>query len=159
MQKNVGNNLCPFEAQEPWTAQANYGKLVHLLLAQLTSVDALPMVLASLQEAEGLSQETVAKLEHQLAALVHHPQVKSWFDTSWEVKNEAAILTPSGQVLRPDRVLLKPGKAVVIDFKTGSQCVHHPQQVQAYTALLSTMGYAHVEGYLLYLETGQVVAC
>ncbi len=158
-QKHVENYLCRFEAEEPWTVQANYGRLVHRLLAQLTSVDALPMVLASLQEAEGIGQEVVAQLEQQLAALLHHPQVQSWFDTSWEVKHEATILTPSGQVLRPDRVLLQPGKAVVIDFKTGDQHFEHVRQVQAYAALLSAMGYAQVGGYLLYVATGKVVAC
>ena len=35
----------------------------------------------------------------------------------------------------------------------------HGQQVKAYTALLSGMGYTQVEGYLLYLTTGKVVAC
>lgn len=158
-QKHVENYLYRFEAEESWTAQTNYGRLVHRLLAQLTSVDALPLVLASLQEAEGIGQEAVAQLEQQLAALLYHPQVKSWFHADWEVKNEAAILMPSGQVLRPDRVLLQSGKAVVIDFKTGNQHVHHTRQVQAYAALLSAMGYAQVEGYLLYLETGKVVAC
>ena len=158
-QKHRGNYLCLFEAQEPRTAQKQYGRLVHRFLAQLTSIDAMPTMLASLREAEGISQEEVAQLGQQLAALLHHPQVKSWFDTSWEVKNEATILTPSGQVLRPDRVLLQPGKAVVIDFKTGDQHLQHVQQVQAYTALLSAMGYAQVDGYLLYVATGKVVAC
>jgi ATP-dependent helicase/nuclease subunit A len=158
-QKHVENYLYPFEAQEPRTAQEQYGRLVYRFLSQLTSIDAMPTVLASLQEAEGISQEEVTQLEQQLAALLHHPQVKSWFDTSWEVKNEAAILTPSGQVLRPDRVLLQPGKAVVIDFKTGDQHFQHVRQVQAYAALLSAMGYAQVDSYLLYLATGKVVAC
>ena len=159
LQQHVQNHVPPLEAVEPWTAQASYGKLVHRLLAQLTSMDAWPVVLAALQKVEGIGQEEVAQLEQQLTALFRHPQVKSWFDDGWEVKNEAAILTPSGQVLRPDRVLLQPGKAVVIDFKTGNQHVHHTRQVQAYAALLSAMGYAQVEGYLLYLETGKVVAC
>ena len=86
-------------------------------------------------------------------------KVKQARQRGWEVKKEAAILTPSGKILRPDRVLLQPGKAVVIDFKTGQQNVRHAQQVQAYTALLRAMGYTQVEGYLLYIEAGKVVAC
>jgi len=159
LQQHVQNYLSPSEAVEPWTAQASYGKLVHRILAQLTSMEAWPVVLAALQEAEGIGHQEVAQLEQQLTALFSHPQVKSWFNSDWEVKKEAAILTPSGKVFRPDRVLLQPGRAVVIDFKTGEQQVHHAQQIQAYAALLSAMGYAQVEGYLLYTETGEVVAC
>ena len=148
-----------FEAIAPWTAQASYGKMVHRLLAQLTHLEDLPEVLAALQAAEDMGQAALAQLEQQLTALFRHPQVKDWFSNTWEVKNEAAILTPTGQVLRPDRVLLKPGQAVVIDFKTGARHPHHAPQVQAYMALLSAMGHAQVAGYLLYLEEGAVVAC
>jgi ATP-dependent helicase/nuclease subunit A len=158
-QKHAGSYLRPFEVKRPRTTQEQYGRLAHLFLAQLTHIDAMPTMLASLQEAESIGQEAVEQLEQQIAALLHHPQVKSWFDASWEVKNESAILTPAGQVLRPDRVMLKPGKAVVIDFKTGDQHFQHVRQVQAYAALLSAMGYAQVDGYLLYVATGTVVAC
>ena len=158
LQQHLENKLHSFETLEQ-TAQASYGKLVHRLLAQLTSLDAWPMVLAAMQASEDIGQEEVAQLEQQLAALFRHPQVKSWFTSDWEVKKEAAIIMPSGQVLRPDRVLLKPDKAVIIDFKTGQKDVRHAQQVRAYTALLRAMGYAQVEGYLLYIETGEVVAC
>jgi ATP-dependent exoDNAse (exonuclease V) beta subunit len=158
LQKHLENKVHSFETLEQ-TAQASYGKLVHRLLAQLTSIDAWPMVLAAMQTSEDIGQEEVAQLKQQLTALSHHSQVKSWFSSDWEVKKEAAILTPSGKILRPDRVLLQPGKAVVIDFKTGQQNVRHAQQVQAYTALLRAMGYVQVEGYLLYIEAGEVVAC
>lgn len=159
LQQRAKRHVHPLETVEPWTAQINYGRLVHRLLAQLTSMDDLPVVLAALQEMEDLRPEEVTQLQQQLTALFCHAQVKSWFSGDWEVKNEAAMLTPSGQVLRPDRVLLQPGQAVVIDFKTGHQHAHHAQQVQTYAALLSAMGHTRVSGYLLYIATGEVVAC
>ncbi len=158
LQQHLENKVHTFEGAEQ-TTQASYGKLVHRLVAQLTSLDAWPAVLAAMQSSEDIGQEEVAQLEQQLAALFRHPQVKNWFNSDWEVKQEAAILTPSGKILRPDRVLLQSGKAVVIDFKTGRKDARHAQQVQAYAALLRAMGYAQVEGYLLYIEAGEVVAC
>lgn len=148
-----------WEGLEKWTAQRSYGKMVHRLLAQLTHFQDLPAVLAAFEAAEDMAPAERTQLEQQLTALFRHPQVKDWFSSAWEVKNEAAILTPTDQVLRPDRVLLKPGQAVVIDFKTGARHEHHAQQVQAYMTLLRAMGHVQVAGYLLYLEEEAVVAC
>jgi ATP-dependent helicase/nuclease subunit A len=157
-QQYLENKSCTLEAAEQ-TAQASYGQLVHRLLAQITSVDEWPVVLATLQASEDIGQEEVAQLKRQLTALFRHSQVKSWFDSEWEVRKESAILIPSGKILRPDRVLLQPGKAVVIDFKTGTPHMSHARQVQDYAALLRAMGYVQAEGYLLYIETSEVIAC
>jgi ATP-dependent helicase/nuclease subunit A len=159
LQRHLENELCTLEAVEQ-IAQASYGQLVHRLLAQITSINEWPAALATLQASEDIGQEEVAQLKRQLTDLFHRSQVRSWFDSSdWEVKKEAAILTPSGEILRPDRVLLQSGKAVIIDFKTGIPHTNHARQVQAYAALLRAMGYVQTEGYLLYLEAGEVVAC
>jgi ATP-dependent helicase/nuclease subunit A len=157
-QQHLESKLHTLEATEQ-PDQASYGQLAHRLLAQITSVDEWPAVLAALKVSEGISHKKVAQLKRQLTALFHHPKVKSWFDSGWEVKKEAAILTPSGEILRPDRVLLQPGKAVIIDFKTGTPHTNDARQVQDYAALLRAMGYVQAEGYLLYIEASEVVAC
>ncbi|NIV38061.1 MAG: hypothetical protein GWN58_54195, partial [Anaerolineae bacterium] len=77
----------------------------------------------------GMAPDDLAQLEQQLAVLFQDPQVKDWFSSAWEAKQEKAILMPSGQVLRPDRVLVRGDQAVVIDFKTGGRHSHHPEQV------------------------------
>lgn len=141
------------------SAQARYGKLVHHVLARITYADDLPGVLSDLRATEDIDQQIQVRLEAQLVALLNQPQVHDWFSADWEVKNEATILTPSGQMLRPDRVLIQPNQTVVIDFKTGMPQPHHSQQIQAYTALLRDMEHANVAGYLLYVATGQIVPC
>ena len=156
-QQLVKGHRNSLEAVAQWTAQASYGSMVHRLLAQLKYAEDLPGVLAAFQEAEDLDSAVGAQLAQQLTALFRQPQIQDWFSSAWEVKNEAAILTPTGQVLRPDRVLLKPAQAVVIDFKTGGRHAHHAQQVQTYAALLRAMGHAQVDGYLLYVEEGAVL--
>lgn len=151
--------LASLEPSSASTPQAQYGRLVHRLLAQLPSLDALPALLEDFQQAEALSQVVVNQIQEQLTKLLDQPQVKDWFSGTWEVKREATLLAPSGQVMRPDRVMLQSGQAVVIDFKTGVLRDHHRQQVQAYAQALSAMGYAQVKAYLLYTETAAVVAC
>ncbi|MEL6413043.1 MAG: PD-(D/E)XK nuclease family protein, partial [Bacteroidota bacterium] len=151
--------LKTFDAVAPESTQLRYGRMVHRLLEQLTSLDVLPTVLANFRVQEDIGQEELDQVEQQLITILRHPLVKDWFSDAWDVRSEATILSSTGQVLRPDRVLLKPGRAVVIDFKTGGQHIQDKGQVQDYMALLRAMGHAQVEGYLLYLDEGTVVAC
>ena len=146
-----------WEKLAQWTSQTSYGSMVHRLLARLMHVEDLPAVLADFQTKEDVTPAEITQLEQQLTTLFQHPQVKDWFSSVWQIKSEAAILAPDGQVLRPDRVLVKEGQAVVLDFKTGGQHSHHTQQVQTYMRLLHDMGHTQVTGYLLYLEEGEVV--
>lgn len=146
-----------WEGLEKWTTQTSYGNIVHRFLARLMHLGDFPMVLASFQAEEDVTPEEIVQLEQQLTIFFQQPQVKDWFSDAWQVKNEVSILVPNGQVLRPDRVLVKEGQAVVLDFKTGEEHSQHTQQVQTYMRLLSAMGYAQVTGYLLYLEKGATI--
>ena len=143
----------------PPTTQAAHGQLVHRFLAQLVHWQGWRTGWRAFQAAAGLEAQVAAQLTRQLAALFATPQVQHWFSNVWESKREATLLAPTGEVLRPDRVLLQPGRAVVIDFKTGGQQPAHAQQVRAYAALLQAMGCGQVEAYLLYIAPVRVVPC
>jgi ATP-dependent helicase/nuclease subunit A len=64
---------------------------------------------------------------------------------------ETDILCPDGNTFRPDRVILKDGHPVVIDFKTGIEKESHRKQIVNYKNILTQMGYKNVQGVLLYL--------
>ena len=60
------------------------------------------------------------------------------------------IITPSGNMQRPDRVMISGKHAIVIDYKFGhEQPTSHLEQVRDYMSLLRQMGYT-TEGYIIY---------
>ena len=69
--------------------------------------------------------------------------------------NECSIIYASQegslQTRRPDRVMMKDGRVIVVDFKFGKKKKAYRLQVKEYMDLLAQMGYAHVEGYLWYV--------
>jgi hypothetical protein len=65
---------------------------------------------------------------------------------------EADILLPSGDIRRPDRVVISEGRVMVIDFKFGEENPKYESQVRLYCRLLSTMGYHKPEGFLWYVD-------
>src|SRR5690606_10326359 len=94
---------------------------------------------------------------NELNELFKTPLVSSWFDEGWDVRTEVPVVLPGGEESRFDRLLLRGNKASVIDFKTGapSKADHH--QVLAYMDILRSMNFTVVEGYVLYVRTGEVV--
>ena len=84
---------------------------------------------------------------------------RHWFDGTYRVMNEASIVDASGEIRRPDRVLIAPdgSRVIVIDYKFGQPLDGHKYQVRAYVRLLKEMGYPSVEGWLWYVSSGEIV--
>ena len=83
--------------------------------------------------------------------------MKQWFDGSWQLMREWAILQPHATI-RPDRVMIKGDTAIVLDYKFTVQQRHgYILQVRDYMSALRQMGYAHVEGWLWYAFSNQLV--
>jgi ATP-dependent exoDNAse (exonuclease V) beta subunit len=80
-----------------------------------------------------------------------------WFSDQWKVLNERDILRIGASRHRPDRVLLREDRAVVIDYKTGEESEKDIRQMKGYLQDLQKMGYLSCEGNLWYLNKGIVV--
>jgi ATP-dependent exoDNAse (exonuclease V) beta subunit len=73
------------------------------------------------------------------------------------VKNELEILTSSGDILRPDRVVIEGNIAIVIDYKTGKKnASKYHAQMRDYEHALLSLGYTSVKKLLLYIQEQEV---
>lgn len=114
-------------------------------------------------ESKDTVEETITKLIASVEG--EHPE---WFSEDWKVINERAILFPDERdgsmcMKRPDRVIVKGKKAIVIDYKTGQDAAtrlpngqvmvppKNESQVNLYCQFMRDMGYEEVEGYLWYI--------
>jgi CRISPR/Cas system-associated exonuclease Cas4 (RecB family) len=85
-------------------------------------------------------------------------KVEEWFTGEWDdIKVEAEIITRD-DARRPDRVMIKGDRAVVVDYKFGSNISgSHTRQVTRYMELLANMKrYNDIEGYVWYITLGEV---
>jgi ATP-dependent exoDNAse (exonuclease V) beta subunit len=103
-------------------------------------------------------QELIFLNDHILKAL-KLPEVFDWFNGSGEVINEAEILLPTGEIRRPDRLILFPERTVVVDYKFGSREfeMKHRKQVKEYKKLMGEMGYPGIRGYVWYIMENYIV--
>jgi ATP-dependent helicase/nuclease subunit A len=77
-----------------------------------------------------------------LPVLQARKNVAHWFDGTWRVRNETAILMKGGKTVRPDRVMIKDDQVIIVDYKFGEQLQpRYRNQVRRYMGELREMGY------------------
>lgn len=150
-----------FEAPDTWDPGdpdplRRHGNLMHELFSRVKRVEDLSPAIAALQARGSITPVDAAALKERLEPLIVAPALAPWFSPASEVHNEAAIITASGHVQRPDRVVIDQGTARVLDLKSGVPLAAHHDQVRSYMHLLRELGYERVEGALLYLASGNL---
>lgn len=97
-------------------------------------------------------------LNDKISVILSDERVKEWFSGDWDdVKCEAAIITKNN-IRRPDRVMIKGDRVVVVDYKFGDkQLPAYRRQMSEYIELLRSMDrFSHIEGYVWYISLGEI---
>ena len=93
----------------------------------------------------------------EIKQLVSINSITSYFEKGIDVKNELEILTSTGEILRPDRVVITNNHAIVIDYKTGKKNAQkYHAQMRDYEFALLSLGYTSVKKLLLYIQEQEV---
>jgi ATP-dependent exoDNAse (exonuclease V) beta subunit len=136
----------------------NFGIYVHSLLSRIKYFSDSEAALNQMIWEGFIKEDERKPIADQLQNLFRDEQILSWFSTDWHVRTEVPILLPGGKESRIDRLLIKNNSAIIIDFKTGDPVKKDEQQVHEYIATLHEMNYYDVEGFLLYVRTGEIIA-
>lgn len=134
------------------------GTVLHSILSKVIRAEEVDTVLTEAFYNGLLNREEKALMQEHINEGFQDKRIARWFDGSGDVLNEVDILLPSGDAKRPDRVIIYPDCAVVVDYKFGSRELEdkHQKQVSKYKELLEGMGYSPVEGYLWYINENYV---
>jgi hypothetical protein len=90
---------------------------------------------------------------------MQNEMVAEWFDGTWsDIKHEAEILRKGNRTHRPDRVMIKDNRVVVVDYKFGElKSTKYNKKVDKYMDLIREMGkYDTIEGYIWYVMLGEI---
>ena len=100
----------------------------------------------------------IPKLQQQMDRFMAFIEANDydWFKPHEQVLCEQDILLPSGHTQRPDRVMIDGKRAVIIDYKFGSEHKQtYQEQVRDYVSYFESMGYA-TEGYIVYVNLQKI---
>ncbi len=134
----------------------NYGRLMHLIFSRIiTKEDLIPAVETLIESGEMIPEareEVIRRIELSMA----DDTVAAWFDGSWRVLNEREILHDRGNISIPDRVMIKDGQAIVVDFKFGEEQKKYLKQIERYSSLLREMGFNDIKAFIWYVDLGKI---
>lgn len=137
----------------------NFGILMHKAFEEADDEQQIYQAVQRMQADGTLSPGEAEALRETVARALAHPAVGEWFGGGWQrVRNENEIVVPgTGSTRRPDRVMVRGTRAVVVDYKFGSrEPERYRRQVREYLGLLRQMGYTETEGYLWYVKLGNI---
>jgi ATP-dependent helicase/nuclease subunit A len=140
------------------TSPLNYGKIMHEIFGNIVTTDDIDSAVEKIYIEGKIGLEQKNAIRHDIDGIFADARIKDWFSGEWKIYNEKDIIIPDGSARRPDRVMLKDGRAVIIDYKFGNvERREYIDQVNKYGRLLKEMGYSVIESYVWYLSTGKIV--
>jgi ATP-dependent helicase/nuclease subunit A len=140
------------------TRPVSEGSLMHDIFSRIQHLNDIPDVLNKMAREGIITASEATEMIAAIQGLLGDIQVISWFSGDWKVMTETEFVLPEGIVKRPDRVLIKDDRAVVIDYKFGMVIDKaHNKQIMDYRQLLIDMGYKNTEAWLWYVMLNRVV--
>ncbi len=138
-------------------AKINYGKLMHEIFEEIITYDDVDAAVRRKVLEGKIPENDEEVMRNKINTLISRPDVKVWFEKGNEVLNEASVLIPRSGTRRPDRIIIRDGKTIIIDFKFGDESPQYLNQIRNYRKILSEMGYTGVEAFLWYVDADKIV--
>ena len=134
-------------------ARINEGNLMHELFEYIITADDIDPAVNRLIMKGKISADYGEELKVSVKNKLEDPMVQDWFNKNWNIKTEADILLKNEKVRRPDRVMLKENRAIVVDYKFGEvEEESYKSQMRKYLKYLVAMGYVDVKGFIWYVN-------
>jgi ATP-dependent exoDNAse (exonuclease V) beta subunit len=137
-------------------SKVNYGILMHTIFSRIRTTEDIDKVIQEMHFEGLLTYTECSVIQDKIKAILSRPNVQGWFSEGYEIHNEEALLTMSGNIKIPDRVLINEEKVIVIDFKFGKHYEKYSAQIKEYARLLEEVYNKPSEAYIYYVEDDRV---
>ena len=129
------------------------GNQLHRLLEWIRVPEDLDRALTKLRQSGACGREAMEHYRKVLSEALSADFAAEWFAPDVRVLAERSLLMKGNRLLRPDRVIIRDGKAAVIDYKFGRERKAHLRKMKDYLDTLAATGlFSEVEGWLWYVN-------
>jgi ATP-dependent helicase/nuclease subunit A len=130
----------------------NEGIFLHTLLSRIHIAEDAERIINQAID-EGLIRESEKQsITETVQWIINHPSLYISFTKNSTLKAEASLLLPDGSEKRIDRLTIKDGHAILIDYKTGIPSRKDEDQVKNYMHILKSMNMNSICGFLVYVN-------
>lgn len=132
-----------------------YGTLMHEIIGKITYLDDIGKTVEKYRLSGEITPQEHDDILKLFSGYFSDPQISRWYSPEYRVLSEVQILQPNGKFVRPDRVMIKNGEVIVIDYKFGEkEEKKYHRQLKNYMACISKMGYENIKGFICYIRLG-----
>lgn len=141
------------------SGKREYGTLMHEIISQVNTIKDVEEAVELYYISGDITREQKKELKSLLFEYLSNETISKWYSDEYRVLNEVQILLPNGKFIRPDRVMIKDGIVIVVDYKFGEkENKKYIRQIKYYADQIRKMGYKNVEGHICYIRLGKVVS-
>ena len=132
------------------------GVVLHDVLSRINTAEDLHDSVNLSVLAGDITEAESGEVETLLAERLVEVSGRGWYNGG-DVLNEVSLIDTDGRIYRPDRVVLRDGKVLIIDYKFGEADNRYVIQLRKYADIWHKMGYSDIEAYLWYVLHGDIV--
>ena len=134
------------------------GIVLHDILSHVRTSEDLGKAVDHARMSGDLTGDEAETARELLTAALDSVKERGWFAEDVEMMyNEVSLIDTDGEIYRPDRVMIRDGKVIVVDYKFGEHRRTYEKQVRKYMDIWRRMGYETVSGFLWYVDVLSVV--
>lgn len=134
------------------------GIVMHYILSKIKHAGDVDDALLDTVLSGLISISEQEEFKNTILQLIQGTELKAYFDPFKKIYTEKEILMDTGEVLRPDRIVIGQNEVCIIDYKTGKENpTKYDQQMKDYQWALEKMGYRNIKKLLVYIENFKVI--
>jgi len=130
----------------------NFGILFHKFMSKIEYSYQIENEQEVFKNTTALNKKSLDEIIDLAKSILSNKTLNQYFTKKYRVMCEKEIITPSGEILIPDRVLISEKKTcIIIEYKTGEKRKEHALQVGKYKDTLVDMGLNVEKSFLVYV--------
>jgi ATP-dependent exoDNAse (exonuclease V) beta subunit len=131
------------------------GNLVHDIMEHVKVENDIDFAINDFESSGIINKNQAKALKASIQEIVNHPELKPFFSQNNTVFNERDIISKTGKIYRPDRLVINnKNEVTIIDYKTGLHNPKYQHQLQDYQDVLEEMDFRVTQKILLYINKG-----
>jgi ATP-dependent exoDNAse (exonuclease V) beta subunit len=128
------------------------GIKMHKIYENIEHYADLDKALLKLNSIGIINSDDIDIYKRRISETLNHEFIKSWFDGSYTIYNEAEIASSKGEIRRPDRIMQKDDEIIIVDYKFGDiEKSQYINQTKYYAQLLSELGHKNIKTYIWFV--------
>ncbi|WP_370226967.1 UvrD-helicase domain-containing protein [Mesoflavibacter sp.] len=128
------------------------GNIIHDIMSKIYTKDDIDFAINLALDNGFINDDQVEFITKNINDIVNQKDLKEFFTDQYTIYNERDILTSTGQMIRPDRLVIRDNQATIIDYKTGLPNPKYEQQLEIYATHLKEIGYQISNKILVFIN-------